>query len=102
MSGFLKKTRRPVVRDIADEALCISLDPPPLNSKQKEVVEKISEKLRADAFFTYLLHGVTDSGKTEVYYHAARAAKKLGKQSNNNGARNRPDCFYGVSFQGPL
>ena len=80
-SGFLKKTRRPVVRDIVDETLFISLDPPPLNSKQKEVVERISEKLKGDAFFTYLLHGITDSGKTEVYYHAARTAKELGKQS---------------------
>jgi primosomal protein N' (replication factor Y) len=80
-SGFLKKTRRPVVRDRVDETLFISLDPPPLNSKQKEVVERISEKLKGDAFFTYLLHGITDSGKTEVYYHVARAAKELGKQS---------------------
>ena len=79
--GFLKKTRRPVARDIADETLFISTKPPPLNSKQKEVVEKISEKLKADAFFTYLLHGITDSGKTEVYYHAARSAKELGRQS---------------------
>jgi len=80
-SGFLKKTHRPVVRDVADETLFISLGPPPLNSKQKEVVERISEKLKGDAFFTYLLHGITDSGKTEVYYHAVRAAKELGKQS---------------------
>jgi len=79
--GFLKKTRRPVARDIVDETLFISTKPPPLNSKQKEVVERISEKLKADAFFTYLLHGITDSGKTEVYYHAARAAKELGRQS---------------------
>ncbi len=80
-SGFLKKTCRPVVRDIVNETLFISLDPPPLNLKQKEVVERISEKLKGDAFFTYLLHGITDSGKTEVYYHTARAVKELGKQS---------------------
>jgi len=80
-SGFLTKIRRPVVRDIADETLFLSLDPPPLNSKQKEVVERISEKLQGNAFFTYLLHGITDSGKTEVYYHAVKSAKELGKQS---------------------
>ncbi len=79
--GFLKRARRPVVRDIADEALFISSKPPPLNSKQKEVVEKISEKLKDNAFFTYLLYGITDSGKTEVYYHAVKAAKELGRQS---------------------
>jgi primosomal protein N' (replication factor Y) len=79
--GFLKKTRRPVVRDRVDETLFISLDPPPLNSKQTDVVERISEKLKGNAFFTYLLHGITDSGKTEVYYHVAKDAKELGKQS---------------------
>ena len=79
--GFLKRARRPVVRDIADEALFISSKPPPLNSKQKEAVEKISEKLKDNAFFTYLLHGITDSGKTEVYYHAVKSAKELGRQS---------------------
>ncbi len=79
--GFLKRARRPVVRDIADEALFISTKPPPLNSKQKEAVEKISEKLKDNAFFTYLLHGITDSGKTEVYYYAVKAAKELGRQS---------------------
>jgi len=79
--GFLKKTRRTVARDILDETLFIPTKPPPLNSKQKEVAERINEKLRDNTFFTYLLYGITDSGKTEVYYHAVRAAKELGKQS---------------------
>jgi len=79
--GFLKKIQRPVVRDLIDESLISSPNPPPLNSKQTDVVEKIFKKLKSDTFFTYLLHGITDSGKTEVYYHAANAAKELGKQS---------------------
>ena len=79
--GLLKKTLKPVMRDLAGEAFFISPSPPPLNSKQKEAVEKITAKLKGNSFFTYLLHGVTGSGKTEVYYHAVRAALECGRQS---------------------
>jgi len=79
--GLLKRSLRPVVRDIEGEGVFVSPDPPPLDSKQREVLEKITGKLREGSFFTYLLHGVTDSGKTEVYYHAVKVANELGRQS---------------------
>jgi primosomal protein N' (replication factor Y) len=79
--GLLKRSLRRVVRDIAGETLFISPEPPPLNPKQREVLGKITGKLKEDSFFTYLLHGVTGSGKTEVYYHAVAVAKELGRQS---------------------
>lgn len=79
--GFLKRSHRQIVRDIANEVFLISSKPPSLNSKQKEAVEKISGKISDQTFFTYLLHGITGSGKTEVYYHAVRAALELEKQS---------------------
>jgi len=79
--GLLEKSLRPVVRDIAGETLFISPEPPPLNSKQRDLLEKITGKLKEHSFLTYLLHGVTGSGKTEVYYHAVRVAKELGRQS---------------------
>ena len=79
--GLLKRSLRPVVRDIEGEGLFISPDPPSLNSRQREVLERITGKLREGSFFTYLLHGVTGSGKTEVYYHAVRVANELGRQA---------------------
>jgi primosomal protein N' (replication factor Y) len=44
--------------------------PPTLMSAQAEAVRKISEATTRDAFAVFLLHGVTGSGKTEVYLHA--------------------------------
>ena len=79
--GFLKKSLKTVVRDLQNQAIFNSPMPPSLNSKQKEAVEKINEKLNAHSFFTYLLHGVTGSGKTEVYYSAILASIALGRQS---------------------
>ena len=80
--GLLTKARRSVLRDMGgEEAFSISSKPPSLNAKQKEAVEKIREKLKDKAFFTYLLHGITGSGKTEVYYHAVKTAIGLKRQS---------------------
>lgn len=43
---------------------------PVLNRDQQKAVRRIREKLTASAFSICLLHGVTGSGKTEVYLHA--------------------------------
>ena len=42
---------------------------------------KIYKSLKKGNFQTFLLEGVTGSGKTEVYLHTVLAAKKLGKSS---------------------
>lgn len=44
-----------------------------LSSAQSDAHEKITAAIHANAFRVFLLHGVTGSGKTEVYLHAARA-----------------------------
>ncbi len=40
--------------------------PPPLNADQRTALDAL---LAADGFAVYLLHGITGSGKTEVYLH---------------------------------
>ncbi len=45
-----------------------------LSAAQHGAVDRIVEAIRGDRFESFLLHGVTGSGKTEVYMHAIEAA----------------------------
>jgi len=50
-----------------------------LNPDQQNALQAISDGIGAGKFRTYLLHGVTGSGKTQVYIEAIRRALELGK-----------------------
>jgi len=53
--------------------------PKPLNSEQDKALEKILKSLEEGLFQTHLLHGITGSGKTEVYLQAIDRTLKQGK-----------------------
>jgi primosomal protein N' (replication factor Y) len=53
--------------------------PPELMPEQREAVRRIGEAASAGTFGVFLLHGVTGSGKTEVYLHAIRQLAGTGK-----------------------
>jgi primosomal protein N' (replication factor Y) (superfamily II helicase) len=55
--------------------------PPQLMPAQSEAVRRINEAVAAKAFGVFLLHGVTGSGKTEVYLHAISGLANTGKGS---------------------
>lgn len=50
-----------------------------LNSDQAQSLEKISNSIENEKFETHLLHGITGSGKTEVYLQAIDKVLKKGK-----------------------
>lgn len=52
-----------------------------LNDNQQQLVDKYTADTRADEHKTYLLHGVTGSGKTEVYIECIKETIRQGKQA---------------------
>ncbi len=53
---------------------------PILNLQQASAAKAMTDAVEAEAFDTFVLDGVTGSGKTETYFEAVAAAIKLGKQ----------------------
>ncbi len=52
-----------------------------LTAAQKEAATAVDAAVASGGFQPFLLHGVTASGKTEVYLRAARAAREAGGQA---------------------
>ena len=50
-----------------------------LNAQQQNALDEIGAGLRSNEFRSYLLYGVTGSGKTQVYIEAIRTVTGLGK-----------------------
>ena len=65
----------------ASAALLEQAPPASLNTWQRAVLGEVTRSLAAGAFEAFLLHGVTGSGKTEVYMHAIRATLSHGRAS---------------------
>lgn len=52
-----------------------------LSLDQTSVLAEINQPLRANVYAPFLLHGVTGSGKTEVYIRAMRVALEVGRSA---------------------
>ncbi|MHC4985195.1 MAG: replication restart helicase PriA, partial [Planctomycetota bacterium] len=75
---LIRLDARPVtLPELSDEA---GEDPFEINKDQKDVLAAMEGKL-AGGFSATLLHGVTGSGKTEVYVRAIREVAAAGKQA---------------------
>jgi primosomal protein N' (replication factor Y) len=70
--GYIEIYKKPVYRDPFGETVPPD-NPPKLTLEQKHVVSNVIKSL-GKGFETYLLAGVTGSGKTEVYMHVAAEA----------------------------
>ncbi|MGI8728661.1 MAG: replication restart helicase PriA, partial [Solirubrobacteraceae bacterium] len=70
--GLVELERLPVRRYVVHDAVgARRAQPPPLTGDQARALEAVEEQLGSDTPQPLLLHGVTGSGKTEVYLRAA-------------------------------
>lgn len=80
--GFVTLSEREIDRSRARTTNTEAIKPPPnhdLDPTQVNAIERIGSAIVAGRFETFLLHGVTGSGKTEVYIEALKLTRKQGK-----------------------
>lgn len=77
-----KRVNKPVETDPAEPAFNPgAVARPILTAEQADVLDALSPALEADAFAPFLLHGVTGSGKTEVYLGAIERVVARGREA---------------------
>lgn len=80
-AGVLERCMKTFFRDPSGGILTPSPEPSFLFDQQTKALRQITGCLDKGTFSVCLLNGVTGSGKTEVYYRAARHALEQGKQA---------------------
>jgi primosomal protein N' (replication factor Y) len=79
--GFVKVTRAPRGADPLDVARAARPRPAQLSAAQEHAVGEITRRLDLREHASFLLQGVTGSGKTEVYLRAIEAALAHGRSA---------------------
>jgi primosomal protein N' (replication factor Y) len=77
--GFLAITEEEVFRDPLSHAALPEITDIVLTAAQSGALQKIEAAIAAGKYHTFLLHGITGSGKTEIYIRAMRAALEQGR-----------------------
>ncbi len=79
-SGLVEVEMRRVLRDSYAEIKSLA-QPVTLTSEQAAAIESVEKILREKIFQGFLLHGVTGSGKTQVYIELTKNVRKLGRRA---------------------
>lgn len=79
--GFIRVEREEVPRDPFSEIPVSREIPPRLTPDQEVAFRRILEAIERGRFSPFLLHGVTGSGKTEVYLRAIGEVIKRGREA---------------------
>lgn len=78
--GYIRTYEMTVMRGLADSMPEREV-PKTLTAEQKKVMEKLLDTVNRAEYKSYLLHGVTGSGKTEVYMQLIAEVASRGRQA---------------------
>jgi primosomal protein N' (replication factor Y) len=80
-AGLIAICNREVLRDLSARSELNPYPKPELTPSQVAVLNEISEGIRSKRFSPFLIHGVTGSGKTEVYLRAIEKVIHQGREA---------------------
>ncbi len=78
---LLVESEKELYRDPYHDRIFEKTMPLTLTNEQKRTIEPILEKINTVTHETFLIHGVTGSGKTEIYLQAIEQVLNLGKEA---------------------
>ncbi|MHA6486602.1 primosomal protein N' [Bacillus cabrialesii] len=79
--GLLKESYEEVYRDPYQDKMFKKTEPLPLTDEQSAAFQPIRQTLENDEHKVFLLHGVTGSGKTEIYLQSIEKVLAKGKEA---------------------
>ncbi|VTS03924.1 replication restart helicase PriA [Tuwongella immobilis] len=79
--GLVRKVMQKVDRELDSPGSTTRVPPPVLSGDQAAVWAELEAALRNPGYQAFLLHGVTGSGKTEVYLRAIEEVIRQGKEA---------------------
>lgn len=79
--GYVILSAGPRIPDVSGLAVFPSPKDIQFTPAQETVAKELQGRLKEKVFVSYLFHGVTGSGKTEIYIHLAQEAENQGRRS---------------------